>query len=522
MRAAPGSVAWLLRHELRIAWREARFFGARGRSPLRPLLIALVLQAAFLPFGWIIAHAPPAAPDVLIVFTSVLLVFAWAGMLAQTLVTATRVLYLRGDLDLLVSAPVSPRAVLTVRAFAVALTAITSWSLLTMLIVNALVVFGQFRWLLLYPVLGGLALVAAALALVLVAALFELLGPRRTRVAAQVVAACLGVGIVMLLQVPGWLGSGPDPGGSTVLPTLLRSVDAGNPLWWPARAALGEPVALAAWLVGTLGLFALVVAALGPRFARQAALAIGASAPVARTRRTAHFRSGTGAALRRKEWRLLRRDPWLVSQVVLPAVYLLPLAFLSWRGSADTPLGMALGTGGIAFVLVMIAGSLAGSLAWVAIAGEDAPELLACAPVTARQVIRAKLGAVLLPVAVLIAVPVAALALRSPAQALAAALGAAGAMTTAALLQIWHPQAGRRREFGYRHRLSILRGLFELAANVAWGGAAGLSVVLPELALVLWGCGIAIVPVLYVLRWRGPRGRAAPRARSAPRARTAP
>src|SRR5262249_46716707 len=141
-------------------------------------------------------------------------------------------------------------------------------------------------------------LAAAALALTLTAALFELLGPRRTRVAAQVVAACLGIGIVMLLQLPSWLGTGQGA-GSTVLPALLRSVDAGSPLWLPARAARGEPVALTLWLAGTIGLFALVVAALGPRFARQAAAAIGTAAPVARTRRARHFRAGIGAALRR-------------------------------------------------------------------------------------------------------------------------------------------------------------------------------------------------------------------------------
>jgi ABC-2 type transport system permease protein len=504
--ARPGSLPWLLRHEMRVAWREARFFAARGRSLLRPLLIAVILQAAFLPFGWLIARSPEApSHEFAVVVTTFLLVFALAGMLAQTLVTATRVLYLRGDLDLLLSAPISPRAVLTVRAFAVALTAITSWSLLTMLMVNALVLFGQFRWLLLYPVLGGLALAAAAMALALSTALFDLLGPRRMRVAAQILAAFLGVAIVMLLQLPGWISTGPR-GVDALLPALIESVDADNVLWWPARAALGEVVPLALWLAGTIGLFVLVVAALGPRFARQAAAAIGAAAPAGRRRRSTRFRTGVGAALRRKEWRLLRRDPWLVSQVILPAIYLvLPLGLLSWRGgtafSSNDPIA--------AFVIAMIAGSLAGSLAWIAIAGEDAPELLACAPVTARDATRAKLHAVLLPVAAVMAVPIAALAVRAPMQALAAALAGLGAMATATLLQIWHPQAGKRRDFSYRHRLSIMRGLFELAANVAWGSAAALSVVLPWAALVLWGVALAIVPVLNALRWRAPVARPA-------------
>src|SRR5262249_264412 len=155
-----------------------------------------------------------------------------------------------------------------------------------------------------------------------------------------------------------------------------------------------------------------------------------------------------------------------------------------------------------AFVIVMIAGSIAGSLAWIAIAGEDAPELLACAPVTAGRAIRAKLDAVLLPMIAIMAIPVAAMALPPPLQPPPPPLARIGARATAALVRIWHPQAGKRREFSYRHRLSILRGLFELAANVAWGGAAALSVAVPWVALVLWAVALAIVPVLYALRWR--------------------
>src|SRR5262249_5091993 len=161
-----------------------------------------------------------------------------------------------------------------------------------------------------------------------------------------------------LMQLPGWLSAGPGASRDTMMEALVRSIDAGNPLWWPARAALGEMVPLALWLAGTIGLFVLVVVALGPRFARQAAAAIGAAAPASRRRRAARFRGGVGAGLRRKEWRLLRRDPWLISQVILPAIYLvLPLGLLSWRGGTAFSSNDSIA----AFVIVMIAGSIAGS-----------------------------------------------------------------------------------------------------------------------------------------------------------------
>jgi ABC-2 type transport system permease protein len=495
MIAAPGTLPWLLHHELRVAWREARFFAARGRSLLRPLLLLLVLQLLVLPAGWLVAHmsAPPA--PVVMVLVSIMLAVAWSAMMAQALVTAAQVLYLRGDLDLLLASPISPRAVLTVRALAVALNAITGWTVLVMLLVNALVLFGQFRWLALYPVIAGLALSASAAALVLASALFTLLGPRRMRIAAQTFAAVVGLAVVFIAQVPGLI-SGP---GGTRLPAQAGE-DAAGVLWWPARAALGEPEPMIGLLLAALALFALTVAALGPRFAAQAAAAVsaGTAAPARASRRGGHFRGGERTALLRKEWRLLRRDPWLLSQILLQALYLLPLGVTMWHGGASS----VATDSGLALVIVVIAGALTGGLAWITIAGEDAPELLACAPIPAGLVARAKLVAALVPAAALLSVALAALALRSPLQALVACAGCAGAMLSAALLQLWHPQSGRRGQFNYRHRASLVRSLFELGTNMGWGFATALTLVAPSVALVLWGLALAILPMLYVLRWR--------------------
>ncbi len=497
--ARPGSLPWLLRRELRIAWREAAFFAARGRSLRRPLLIAAVLQLAALPVGWAVASAATPPLPVALLIVSAVLAITWAGMLAQSLVTATRTLFLRGDLDLLLSAPIPARSVLTVRALSVAATAITSWSLLAMLTINALVLFGQFRWLLLYPVYVALALAAAAAALGLAMGLFALLGARRMRIAAQVIAATLGIAIVLLFQLPGFiLGSAADV-AAALFPLVVASVERGDVLWWPARAVLGEPVQLAALLAASLAMLAAVVVILGPRFAMQARAALGAERTrTARTGRETRFRSGAGATLRRKEWRLLRRDPWLLSQVGLPAVYMLPLAVLSWI----SPHGVGLSVPAAIFVLVMTAGGVASGLAWVTMAGEDAPELLACAPVQPRTAAVAKLHAAVLPVAAMLAIPVAILSWHAPQAGAAALAGCGGAMATAALLQLWHPQAGDRRRFSYRHRASVLRGLVELAANLAWALAAATTVAAPDLSPYLWAGAALIVPLLHALRAR--------------------
>ena len=62
------------------------------------------------------------------------------------------------------------------------------------------------------------------------------------------------------------------------------------------------------------------------------------------------------SALRLKEHRLLWRDPWLLSQMLLQALYTLPIGIMLWRN------GGVIGQPGVAFgpTLVVIAGQFAG------------------------------------------------------------------------------------------------------------------------------------------------------------------
>ena len=132
---------------------------------------------------------------------------------------------------------------------------------------------------------------------------------------------------------------------------------------------------------------------MAPRFGEYAITAAGA---VRRRRRAVPAAQRlpprlAAAALRRKEWLLLFRDPWLASQTLMQMLYLVPPAMLLWK-SFEANGGAA---NLVVPVLVMAAGQLAGGLAWLTISGEDAPDLVATAPVPPRVVLRAKIEAVL-------------------------------------------------------------------------------------------------------------------------------
>ena len=99
--------------------------------------------------------------------------------------------------------------------------------------------------------------------------------------------------------------------------------------------------------------------------------------------------------------------------------YLAPPALLLWRSFGD-------GSGAFTLlmpVLVMAAGQLAGGLAWLAISGEDSPDLVASAPVPAAEIVRAKIEAVMGAIAAVFAPFVVALALVSYWHALVSAIG---------------------------------------------------------------------------------------------------
>ena len=209
--------------------------------------------------------------------------------------------------------------------------------------------------------------------------------------------------------------------------------DLTSAFWWPARAVLGDIPALFAVLAASFVLLAAVIALVAPRFGDYAIAASGAGAsPAVRTRRAKSFRvASPRAALRRKEWLLLRRDPWLASQTLMQILYLLPPAILLWRTFA---VGGALNL--LVPVLVMAAGQLAGGLAWLSISGEDAPDLVATAPIPQRYVLRAKIEAVIAIIAVIFAPLVAVIAIASPWHAAITGAGIVIAAACATAIQL--------------------------------------------------------------------------------------
>ena len=347
--------------------------------------------------------------------------------------------------------------------------------------VDVLVIGGGIRWLAAFGVVIAIGLSAAAVAIAITVLLFRLIGPSRTRLVAQILAAIIGAGFVIALQIAAILSYG------TLSRFAVLTSDAAAAYAPDAR----QP--------------ALVAGARGDRRWRGAAAAAGRRpraarrrdgdllAEICRHRRRASRRlprpTRRGAARNRvpraargnrrcaaKEFLLLRRDPWLVSQSLMQLLYLVPPALMLWRSFSDSSAAIVL----ITPVIVMAAGQLAGGLAWLTISGEDAADLVATAPLPPSRVIRAKIEVVLIAIGAIFAPLVAALAFASPLQAAITALGVIVATVSATAIQLWFRVQAKRSQFRRRQTSSRLATFAEAFCSIGWAATAALALCDPD------------------------------------------
>jgi ABC-2 type transport system permease protein len=499
--SSAAALSWFARHEIRLAWREwlAMIAGRRGKR--KRAIIALIAFVAImhLPAYAVIGRfadlqAPLGKPESIVITATIFL--AWALMLSQAIESVTRVFYARADLDLIMSSPANLANVFSVRIAAIGLSVIGMALLLSTPFVDVLAIGGGIRWLSAFGVVIAMGLSAAAVAIAITVALFRLIGPSRTRLVAQVVAAVIGAGFVIALQVAAILSYG-TLSRFTVLTSDAAAAYApelDSPLWWPARAAIGDGMVLSWLLAGGLLLLGVVMAVFSPRFVDTVVSVAATARTVRRGPRATAFRGGSRQqALRTKEFLLLRRDPWLLSQSLMQLLYLVPPALLLWRSFSESSAAIVL----ITPVIVMAAGQLAGGLAWLTISGEDAADLVATAPLPPSRIIRAKIEVVLIAIGAIFAPLIAALAFASATQAIVTALGVIVATVSAAAIQLWFRVQARRSQFRRRQTSSRLATFAEAFCSIGWAATAALAVTIPIAAVISGAMTAAILAATW-------------------------
>jgi ABC-2 type transport system permease protein len=474
-----GSPLWLLRHELKLQFRAA------GSRLWILLAIAAVLWVPLHLFAWTALKGLDlvALPEsVTLIFGSIVLL-AISLMLAHGIAASVEALFARGDLDLLLASPIEPRTVFLVRSLAIAFGSI----LLYLYLASPFAIVGLLsgdhpRLVAIYPALAALGLLITAIAMSVTLALVRWFGARRARIVAQVLGSLVGAAFFLLTQVQTLLGADASRRFSMYAQHWFAPgglLEPSSVVWLPLRALTGDIASLAVLTVVGVGAFWLMVDLACRRFLEgtQASVTGGAARRSRTARGPSRFRSGLMRIVLVKEWTMIRRDPNLIAKTLLQTLYLLPAAFLMFRHDRSQVL--------IAAACIVVATPLAGNLAWITVAAEDAPELVGSAPVDLTFVRWAKVFAAMIPIWVLLAPVLVLLLVTSPLVALVFAVCIVGATLSAGVVQIWYPQRGKRSDLGQRGksggRLPIL---LENITGLGWAGITWALLTIPAVALL--------------------------------------
>ena len=435
------TVARLLRLQALILFRGLRRASWRGRLGAVTLALATLLIVAFV-FGMSLAllsflrspqlaAAVPGAGELLARVPLLVMGGGFLVVLIASFGVLLQTLYLAGDMDLLLSAPIPVRAVFASKLLQVILPNLGLVSLGALPLLFGLGVSGGYSELY-YPLvvvmLAALALAAAGLASLLVMAAVRVFPARR-------VAEVLGfAGALVSIVCSQWGQFARDANvnceQAAGLLRLLASLDVPwSPLAWAGRGLVG--LGEGRWLAGAgFSLLALGAAGLAFALALMGAERLyysgwagmqGASRQrkAAQRKRPAAALSvvaaagllpPTVAAIIGKDWTVLRRDLRNLSQLVTPLVLGVVYTFMLLRSGgavpgeqANTPLWLAPAKGhaqsyaGIAISL-FVGWTLLARLAALGFSQEGRSYwLLKSAPVSTDQLLAAKFIAAYLP-----------------------------------------------------------------------------------------------------------------------------
>lgn len=495
-----GSVLWLLGHELRITMRNWAAAASRNnkKSGVRTAIFWYAIVGAALLFGgyWIaqvLAEVQPSLDPTLLGILGAIFALLFTFMLSQSLMLITESLYQRGDLDLLLASPLPPWRILIVRMAAVAINVALFYLILSGAVFVWLPVFGGWQWMGFAPAILLLALFSTAAGLLLAQLMFRLVGPKNTRVIAQIVAALIGAAFFLAMQSQNFV---PYEQRAQIYQQVMERLipvfgNTASAISIPARAALGEPASIVIWAAVALGAYLVAVWWYGMRFVANAASIAGVGGRKKRDLSERKMRGGLMMSLVRKEWRLLLRDPLLLSQILVQLLYLLPLfaVFASRIGEEDAS---RYSIGGFASAFVLLATSLSASLAWLTVSAEDAPDLIAAAPVPKLEIDNAKALAAGAPVAALLFLPAVGTSFFvSPLAGIWLLVGGLCAIGSACLVAVWHQVPGTRKNFRRRTRGSFLVGLGQVFITLGWVAATAAAVSGWEI--------VAIIPAIIAL-----------------------
>jgi ABC-2 type transport system permease protein len=501
-----------IHNELRLSWRALM---AKFKPWMLVFWSVVILAAVFVPLfliggelrGKLVFVGAP--PSIAIALAQGFILVSLTLLLSTTITSSIEALFERGDLDLLVSSPLDSKIIFAARALSVALKAFLSSLALSLLIVFVLVYLGVWQTLGLLPVMLALSLISASLGMLLTLGLVRTLGARRAKTVAQIISAIVGAIFFLASQSVRFLGDSSTTTGFTrwTLDLIQGKTETSSFWWLPGHAVFLEPVALIfLFAIGT-GLMWLTTNIVHKTFILGTQTAtVGGGKRLATQNSSSSipvkFASGLTRVVMNKEWRLIARDPYLISQLGLQLLYIVPLLFVFWQPSTNTRFSMfgsSFTSYAINVLLVMLGGTLISRLTQIIVSGEEAPELLAMSPASGEGLRWIKFASVLLPTVLLFS-PILVFMVLKNMHPLVGLIAFFGAVLSLGILQVWTAKPQPRSDLMKRGgRGNFLTGLVQAFVTFAW-----LEVVLGLESGTWWGwlgLGVGLfLPMVSLLR----------------------
>ncbi|HEY9617678.1 MAG TPA: hypothetical protein V6C64_12585 [Microcoleaceae cyanobacterium] len=502
-----GTLPWLLLHELRLWWRELR-----GKWILLgfAIVIEVLLLVSFV-ISWLLLSrlgqrfSLHPLPEPLFWGAVVLWLFAFFYGFTVAMENSITSLFDRGDLDLLVSSPISSQVIFASRLLGVALKVFLGISLFVAPISLLFILIGAYELLGVYPALVGLSLTVASLAMLLTIWLVRLLGARRARTVAQILTAILAALVFVGFQLPNLLQGTQVNSGTAIagLQTWFSDhswLSANSWLWFPVKAIFLDPTAVLLTLGMSSGLAWITVVALHHSFISGTQQSMTVKQSRSRPVPDSRFINGLNRIVLLKEWRIIGRNPYLISQTFLSILFLIPFLIIVLRGNSQSLANLSTL---VTSALPLIGGNLTSALTLICVSGEEAPDLLKSSPTQGTKLRQLKLLAALIPVWLLLSPIFLILILRGEPWLLALFV-VLGSTLSAAMLRLWNARPISLAGLLARQRQNawgdILLGCLEMISLFTWmfvGFQAGQG----NSNLAFEGLG-AIAIMLTIAYWR--------------------
>ena len=242
------SYRWFARHEVRLAWRDfyaMLSMNRPGRGKRIALVIAIIGAGLHL-LAWAalspLLNSGITADLPTLVMVSGFLFLPVSLMASQAMESITRAFYTRSDLELILASPAPATRLFKVRMLAIAFATTTLTLLISAPAINVLAAFQNPAWLFAYPVILSFGMMATSFAILLTMGLFAVIGPSRTRLIAQIVAAVVGAGFVIGIQLVAIATIGSISRfeflQSEALLSAMPGIESG--IWMAAKGAMGD------------------------------------------------------------------------------------------------------------------------------------------------------------------------------------------------------------------------------------------------------------------------------------------